>query len=93
MDLWSVSHIIVCFILTYLYPHEWLFIFITSCCWELFEYACGAANPKNMKYLIGTCKIFNLTSDNDDTWWYGKGSDILANSIGIGLALLLHKFK
>jgi len=53
----------------------------------------GAANPKNMKYLIGSCKIFNLTSDNDDSWWYGKGSDILANSIGISLALLVHKFK
>ena len=93
MDLWSITHIIVCFILTYIYPHEWLFIFIASCCWELFECVCGAMNPKNMKYLIGSCKLFDLSSDDDKNWWYGKTSDILANSIGICLALLVHKFK
>ena len=41
---------------------------------------------------MGTCKIFNLTSKNDNNWWYGKYSDIIANAIGIGGALLLKKY-
>lgn len=93
MDLWSVSHIIVCFILTYIYPHEWLFIFIVFCCWELLECMCGSMKNQFIKYFIGNCKLFNEISNNDKNWFYCRTSDILANSIGIGTALLIHKFK
>jgi len=90
-DLWSVSHIIVCFFMTYLFPHEWFFIFIMSLLWEVFEYYCGSLNPENIKYIFGNCKLMKLSDKYDSNWWYGKKSDIIANSIGIVGALLLKK--
>ena len=82
-DLWSLSHIILYFFLVYLYPEEWSFIFILGVIWELIEYWMGGFNPKNISNFFGGCNL----DASDKTWWYGKISDIVANSIGIILAL------
>ena len=84
-DLWSLSHLIFYFILVYIYPEEWFFIFILGVIWELIEYWMGGFNPKNISNLLGGCKL----DTSDKTWWYGKISDIVANSIGIILALII----
>ena len=91
-DLWSVSHIIVFFIVTYIYPKEWLFIYIMGVSWELFEYWCGAANPDNIKFLFGNCKLMELSDKYDSNWWYGKKTDLIANAIGVFGALFVKKY-
>ena len=88
-DLWSVTHILFYFALTYIYPNEYVYIFILGILWEISEYILGGLNPKNIKYLMGECGYMK----KDESWWYGKFSDILANSIGIMLALLLKKYN
>ena len=86
-DLWSLTHLLFYFFLTYIFPNEWLFIFFVGVLWEVIENWLGGFNPKNMSALMGRCAL----DQSEASWWYGKFSDILVNLAGIGLALLAHK--
>ena len=88
LDIWSISHIIWYFGLTYICPKKWKFIFVIGVFWELFEQFFGYLPPT----LINNLAIQYIPSDNkNQKWWYGRFSDIISNSLGIALALQLSK--
>lgn len=81
---WSLSHLILYFIVTYKYPSQWLKIFIIGCLWELLEYFLGTFYTEKT--------VVNENGDSlqyEEKWWTGNKSDILFNSIGILLALMV----
>lgn len=98
-DYWGLSHIILFFIVTYLFPNRYIFITICGILWELIEHI--------IRYILNYIYINNLLNnyyhtilDNyvkkkrekyitSNNWWYGRPEDILYNSVGIILALLV----
>ena len=71
-DYWALTHIMLFFIVTYIYPNRYIFIMLCGLLWEIIEYISG--------YIIKKL--------NYDKWWYGRAEDILYNAIGVILALL-----
>jgi hypothetical protein len=83
-DYWGLSHIILFFIVTYIYPNRYIFIMLCGILWEIIEYITKILNNKfNTK--------LNLENGKKEDWWYGRSEDILYNSIGIILALFVRR--
>ena len=82
-DGWSLTHFVFFYVLTSFYPKDWKMIFALGILWEMIENVFGGWNPENMRNILGFCK----KKGDAQTWWYGKISDIFANSVGIALAL------
>lgn len=78
-DYWALSHIMLFFIVTYIYPNRYIFIMLCGILWEIIEYITKILNHKFDTKL-------NLDMGKED-WWYGRVEDILYNAIGIILAL------
>ena len=78
LDGWSLTHVVLYFMLAYIYPKKWKIIFITGVIWEIIESAIGTPLCRTIRQ-----------SGVLDCWWYGKISDVVVNSIGIALALLI----
>jgi len=102
-DYWGISHIILFFIVTYLFPNRYIFITICGILWELIEhitrYIVNYIYIKNLLNNYYHTKLDNylkkkkkkyMTSDN---WWYGRPEDILYNLIGTILALIIKNIK
>ena len=102
-DYWGISHIILFFIVTYLFPNRYFFITICGILWELIEhitrYILNHIYIKNLLNNYYHTKLENyvkkkkkkyMTSDN---WWYGRPEDILYNLIGTILALIIKNIK
>jgi len=99
-DYWALSHIILFFIVTYIYPKRYIFIMLCGILWELiehiFRYIIDRIHHKRVLYDYWHSKldnhikkrIKNKKNLNYDNWWYGRPEDILYNSIGIILALI-----
>lgn len=83
---WAFSHFILFFILTYIYPSEWLFLLICGIIWEIMEYLFSLKYSKKLfKYYIYS----NYNENNN--FWYSQYEDIITNILGIILALLIRK--
>ncbi len=82
---WGLSHLILYFILTYIYPSEWLFLLICGIIWEIIEYVISLYHKKINKFYI--CSNYNENND----YWYAQYEDIIMNILGIILALLIRK--
>jgi hypothetical protein len=103
-DYWAASHIILFFIVTYLFPNRYIFITICGILWELTEhitrYIINQIYIKNIlkkslqskldKHIKKKIKNKNSTPEN---WWYGRPKDILYNAIGTILALIVKNIK
>jgi hypothetical protein len=86
LDGLALSHLILYFILAYIYPSEWIFLIIIGILWELIEYILS------VKYLNYECP---LDGDNEkyNTWWYSQYEDVIMNMLGIASAFLLLKLQ
>lgn len=83
---WAFSHFILFFILTYIYPSEWLFLLICGIIWEIIEYILSLKYFKKLfKYYIDS------NYDENNNYWYAQYEDIITNILGIILALLIRK--
>ena len=88
LDIWSITHFICFFIMTYVCPKKWKLLFIIGVVWELFEQFYGYLPPA----LINNLALDYIPTDNkNQKWWYGRFSDIICNSLGIMLAIHLNK--
>jgi len=102
-DYWAISHIILFFIVTYLFPNRYIFITICGIVWELIEHSIryilnylyiknklnNYYHSKLEKYVKKKQKKFNKQKN----WWYGRYEDILYNAIGTILALIVKNIK
>jgi len=102
-DYWGVSHIILFFIVTFLFPNRYIFITICGIVWELIEHSIRYI----LNYLYITNKLNNYYHSKLDkyvkkkqkkfnkqqNWWYGRYEDILYNAIGTILALIVKNIK
>jgi hypothetical protein len=81
-DLWALTHFTMYFILAYFFPRYYVLLFIIGVLYEVFEYVIG--RTKNSFKYLGP-----MTTDGDQSWWYGRVSDIVFNTFGIitGVAL------
>jgi len=69
------------------YPKDFKLLFVTGVIWEVIEFLLGAVKPKWLDGL-GHCLTTDPTT-TDEVWWYGKVSDIVANSLGLYVSTLL----
>lgn len=78
---WALSHFMLFFILTYIYPSEWKFLIIAGIIWEIIEYA---LSMKNFNYICNNKnKYYNF--------WYAQYEDIIMNILGIITAFTILK--
>ena len=82
LDGWSLTHLVLYFMLTYICPKKWKIIFIIGIIWEVIESAIGTP-------LCQTLRQPGVL----DCWWYGKVSDVVVNSIGIAVALVVSQLR
>lgn len=87
-DYWAVSHLLFFAIIAYLYPDNLLLITILGIIWEFIETFLGTHNLKifgRRITLIGnTDETGNVkNNDNEDSWWYGRVTDIAFNLMGV----------
>lgn len=76
---WSISHFVAFYIAGFLFPQQWVLIFILGVLWELVENI-GAD-------LVNFEEKSKLTDSNmyQNKWMCGNLSDIIFNSIGLFL--------
>ena len=78
LDFWGLSHILLFFIMTIIFPKQYMFLFLLGIIWEIGE-----------GFLYLYFSYLNIKCYKK--WWYFQFIDILYNSIGIILALLIRK--
>lgn len=76
IDIWALLHILIFFILTLLFPNQYILLFILGIIWEITEHLL------NLYFEYINIKCFTQ-------WWYFRYVDILYNLIGIILAKIL----
>ena len=85
-DIWALSHFAMYLIIAYNFPSHYLLLFLIGVGYELFEYYIGTTN--NALKQLGP-----VSSDNDQSWWYGRYSDILFNTLGIITGAYLSPYR
>lgn len=87
-SLWPITHFIFYGILTYMYPAKWKEIFVLGLLWELYEFIMS-------KIFIQKTSVISKDSNlqYDETWWAAEPLDVLFNTLGIILALLIRHIQ
>lgn len=93
LDGWSATHLLFFGLLGLLYPGHHLAFFGAGVGWEVIETALGQnrfeVSGKRVQ-LIGEQDADGVSTGKDDTYWYGKASDIIvdvgAYSLGSAIA-------
>lgn len=88
---WEMSHFIFFLILTLLYPSEYRLIFTLSVCWEVFECILSVIPPNYLKSAGNYCPRDDQMYNGQTSWWCGNPMDLIMNSGGILLGLLILK--
>lgn len=81
-DYWAFTHFTLYMILGYMFPTHFVLFFSVGLGYEVAEYLIGATqNP---------IKSLGATSDNgDQSWWYGRYTDIIFNTLGLLTGIFL----
>lgn len=77
LDWWSVSHFMLYTILGFAFPHLWLLLVICGISWELLEYCSGKIEHAFVH------------KPGDPVYWCGKWSDLVVNSSGFIVGLVI----
>lgn len=75
MTFFPLSHLVIYFIISVLFPTHWFFLFNFGLAWELIEFGLTLIVEKNKHWT--------------DAYWYANLFDIVMNSIGIYLGTCL----
>ena len=98
-DGWSISHLILFLLLANIYPKEIMFLILIGILWELFELFLGKSelfgfssltNSKILKK-IGNNSKCKIMTDEHQSWWYAKWTDIILNNLGCLIGYYLYK--
>jgi len=74
-DCWSLSHFLFYILLGFLFPHYWKLVLVMGIIWEIMEFI-GYHIEKNVL-------------KNEKIYWCAKFSDIIVNTFGFIVGLLL----
>lgn len=86
-DGWAFLHFACYGIITYFYPNQFIFIALMGILWEIIETVF-----KDHPFYFKECK-YQLTTDKETGWWYGRYEDIVMNTLGMALGYYLAKRK
>lgn len=85
---WPLTHLIFYFIVTFIWPQYWYYIFGFGIFWEIFESIMSIlTTPKNQKSILVAVRSNNNKVEYA-TWWGASKKDIVFNSVGIAGGLL-----
>lgn len=87
-SLWPLSHLILFFILGFLYPDCGILIISLGIGWELFEMLLAGATRTNRQYVRSSSKI-----EYSENWWAGSFKDIVMNVVGYAAGATLAKIS
>ncbi len=87
-DYWAGSHFLLFMLLGYMFPDKLLLMMILGIIWEFIETYLGTQKLKlfgRRVVLIGNTNENGETksNDEDDSWWYGRVTDIAFNLMGL----------
>lgn len=89
LDGWGVLHFFFYMWLTYLFPKQFVLIFVLGVAWELLE-----SLMKDHPFYLTTCKA-SIDTDHGQKektqWWYGRWQDIVMNTAGMVLGYYLSR--
>ena len=83
MDGWGMIHFVFYGVLAYLFPRKLPLIFLFGVAWEVIE-----SIFHDHPFYISKCN-YNLSTDQQAGWWYGRWQDIVMNSCGMALGYLI----
>jgi hypothetical protein len=89
VDGWSATHFVFYGVLAYFYP-SWpslVFIATLGVIWEIIE-----TIFEDHPFYLSKCN-YNVTTEDGKGWWYGRSSDIVANTLGMACGVALRKWK
>lgn len=86
-DGWALSHMVYFAVLAYTFdtPHEIALIWVMGVLWELLETVF-----RDRPFYLAECDK-GVTVAGAGPWWYGRYEDIISNSIGIAVGVLLKR--
>jgi hypothetical protein len=85
-DYWAFTHFTLYVILAYNFPSYYILLFFIGVGYEYLEYYIGATD--NSFKFLGP-----MGSDGTQSWWYGRSSDVIFNTLGIILGMFLSPYK
>lgn len=85
-DLWALLHFTMYLILAYNFPSHYILLFLIGVGYEFFEYYVGTTD-NSFKYLGP------MSTDGNQSWWYGRFSDIVFNTLGIMSGMYLSPYQ
>lgn len=93
IDWWAFSHFLLYAYFGYYFPDYFIEFFIIGTLWEIFE---GALCHKSFYHLLN-CKNSNnficqrLNEIGDCKYWYGRIDDIVMNTLGFVVGMVISK--
>lgn len=89
LDGWGISHFVFYGTLAYLFPRKMQLVFIAclGIAWEIIE-----SIFKEHPFYFSDCK-YEIPTDKDVGWWYGRWEDIVMNSLGMLTGVFLRRGK
>lgn len=84
-DGWAFLHFTCFLLITYLFPSQYVLIWVAGVVWEIVEFLF-----KDHPFYFSDCK-YVLTTDKNGGWWYGRYEDIIVNTLGMYLGYCLSK--
>jgi len=85
LDGWGIAHFIFYGMLGYLFPSHWVFITVLGVMWELVEMMF-----KEHPFYLSKCS-YDTDASKKEGWWYGRWEDIIMNSLGLSLGIMLSR--
>jgi hypothetical protein len=88
IDGWSITHFMFFGLLGVLYPGQHLQFFLVGYAWEVIETLLGQnkfqMSGKRLQ-LLGEQDAEGNSTGDDDAYWYGKMSDVVADNFGYAI--------
>jgi len=84
LDGWGIAHFFFYGMLGYLFPQRWLFITMCGILWELIETVF-----KDHPFYLSKCNYSMGKEGGAVGWWYGRWEDIIMNTLGMVLGIVL----
>lgn len=84
IDGWSFTHFLFFMVLGYIYPGHYKEAILVGVGWEVFESTLGQNQIKisgKRIQMVGS-QSDGVYDENDNAYWYGKGSDIIMDLLG-----------
>lgn len=91
-DGWAITHLLFFLLLGFLYPEHLLTIMIIGVIWEFFETFLGSYKIMLFGQRVKLVGDIQNGVVNDNSWWYGRVTDIAFNLIGLIIGVSIARY-